>query len=131
VRTDPDAPKHKGITTMVIDLTAPTVQVRPLREISGDAMFNEVFLDGVFVPDEDVVGPVNGGWGVARTTLGNERVSLGGGMLAGAAFELVLLLSRYAPDDAGLWREGGRLLADEMALSAMNRRQVARAVVGA
>jgi alkylation response protein AidB-like acyl-CoA dehydrogenase len=130
VRTDPGAPKHKGITAMVIDLTAPGVQVRPLREITGDAMFNEVFFDDVFVPDDDVVGEVNGGWGVARTTLGNERVSIGGGMMGGAAFELIPLLTKHAPDDAGLWREAGRLLADEMALSAVNLRQVARAVAG-
>ena len=131
VRTDPDAPKHKGITALVIDLKAPGVQVRPLREITGDAMFNEVFFDDVFVPDSDVVGEVNAGWSVARTTLGNERVSIGGGMMAGAAFEVVPLLSKHAADDGGLWREAGRLLADEMALSAINLRQVARAVAGA
>jgi len=131
VRTDPDAAKHKGITTMVIDMKAPGVDVRPLRELTGDALFNEVFFDDVFVPDADVVGPVNGGWGVARTTLGNERVSIGGGLMAGAAFEVLPLLSRYAPDDTGLWREAGRLLADEMALAAIRLRQVARAVSGA
>jgi alkylation response protein AidB-like acyl-CoA dehydrogenase len=131
VRTDPDAPKHKDITTMVIDLKAPGVDVRPLREITGDAMFNEVFFDDVFVPDSDVVGPVNGGWGVARTTLGNERVSIGGGLMAGAAFEVLPLLSAYAAGDTGLWREAGRLLADEMALAAIRLRQVARAVAGA
>jgi alkylation response protein AidB-like acyl-CoA dehydrogenase len=131
VRTDPDAPKHKGITTLVIDLKAPGVDVRPLRELTGDAMFNEVFFDDVFVPDSDVVGEVNGGWGVARTTLGNERVSIGGGLMAGAAFEVLPLLPKYAAGDTGLWREAGRLVADEMALSAIRLRQVARAVAGA
>ena len=131
VRTDPDAPKHQGITTLVIDLKAPGVDVRPLRELTGDAMFNEVFFDDVFVPDSDVVGQVNSGWGVARTTLGNERVSIGGGMMAGAAFEVVPLLQAHAAGDTGLWREAGRLLADEMALSAIRLRQVARAVSGA
>ena len=62
MRTDPDKPKHDGITMMVIDLHAPGVDIRPLREATGDALFNEVFFDDVFVPDEDVVGPVNGGW---------------------------------------------------------------------
>ena len=131
VRTDPDAPKHRGITTVVIDLKAPGVDVRPLREITGDALFNEVFFDDVFVPDADVVGPAGGGWSVARTTLGNERVSIGGGLMAGAAFEVLPLLSANAADDAGLRREAGRLLAEEMALSAINLRRVARAVAGA
>ncbi len=130
VRTDPQAPKHKGITALVIDLKAPGVEVRPLREISGDALFNEVFFDDVFVPDEDVVGAVNSGWLVARTTLGNERVSIGGGMMAGAAFGLLPVLATHAPSDAGLRREAGRLLADELALAAINLRRVARALSG-
>jgi alkylation response protein AidB-like acyl-CoA dehydrogenase len=75
-RTDPDAPKHDGITYFLVDMTSPGVTVRPLREMSGDSLFNEVFLDGVFVPDDLVVGEVSNGWRVARTTLANERVSL-------------------------------------------------------
>ena len=78
VRTDPDAPKHAGITTVVIDMHAEGVEVRPLREATGAAMFNEVFFDQVFIPDDDVVGVVDNGWTVARSTLGNERVSIGG-----------------------------------------------------
>jgi 3-oxochol-4-en-24-oyl-CoA dehydrogenase len=75
-RTDPDAPRHDGISYFLVDMTSPAVQVRPLREMTGDALFNEVFLDEVFVPDDLVVGGVNQGWRVARTTLANERVSL-------------------------------------------------------
>ena len=132
IRTDPSVPKHKGITTMVIDLTAPGVRVRPLREITGDAMFNEVFFDDVFIPDEDVVGGVNNGWTVARATLGNERVSLGGGSRLGlSAAELAALHSKHAPDDAGLARQIGRLVAAELAMELINLRQVERAVSGA
>ena len=75
-RTDPAAPKHDGITYFLVDMSTPGVEVRPLREITGDSFFNQVFLDDVFVPDDCVVGDVNGGWRVARTTLANERVSL-------------------------------------------------------
>ena len=79
VRTNPDVPKHEGITTMVIDMHADGVEVRPLKMPTGDSEFNEVFFNDVFVPDDDVVGPVDGGWTVARATLGNESVSIGGG----------------------------------------------------
>ena len=75
-RTDPAAPRHAGITYFLLDMSAPGVEVRPLREITGDSLFNQVFLDDVFVPDDCVVGDVNGGWKIARTTLANERVSL-------------------------------------------------------
>ncbi len=75
-RTDPAAPRHDGITYFLVDMSAPGVEVRPLREITGDSLFNEVFLDDVFVPDDCVVGAVHGGWRIARTTLANERVSL-------------------------------------------------------
>ena len=77
-RTDPDAPKHRGITYFLVDMKhSDGIEVRPLREITGKALFNEVFLDEVFVPDELVVGEVNDGWRLARTTLANERVAMG------------------------------------------------------
>ncbi len=75
-RTNPDAPHHKGITYFLVDMKSKGIDVRPLREITGEAMFNEVFLDDVFVPEDRVVGPVDGGWRLARTTLANERVAM-------------------------------------------------------
>ena len=79
IRTNPDVPKHNGITTMVIDMHAKGVEVRPLKMATGGSEFNEVFFNDVFVPDDDVIGPVDSGWTVARATLGNESVSIGGG----------------------------------------------------
>jgi len=79
-RTDPDAPRHKGITYFLLDMHLPGVTVKPLRQITGDAEFNEVFFDGVRVPDSQVLGGVNNGWAVGMTTLMYERLALGFGL---------------------------------------------------
>jgi hypothetical protein len=97
-RTDPDVARHRGITYFLVDMASPGIEVRPLREITGDAVFNEVFLERVFVPDADVVGEVGGGWALARTTLANERVAIGSGSALGQAVER--LLESALPADA-------------------------------
>lgn len=135
VRTDPEAPKHAGVTMMAIDMKAPGVRVNPLRGITGDAHFNEVFFDDVFVPDADVVGDVNKGWLVARATLGNERISIGGGSGAPTGFstaDVVALLDQAPPAlAAGHLHEAGRVIAETLTLPMLNLRRVSRAIAGA
>jgi alkylation response protein AidB-like acyl-CoA dehydrogenase len=127
VRTDPSASKHAGISMMAIDMLAKGVDVRPLRELTGDALFNEVFFDEVFVPDADVVGGVGEGWKVARAVLGNERVSIGGGSSGVTADRLLELVPGA---DLGQRREVGRTLAEGHALRCLSTRSAARAVAG-
>lgn len=132
VRTDPDAPKHAGITTVIVDMKAPEVEVRPLRQITGGSDFNEVFFNDLFVPDEDVVGTPNSGWTVARATLGNERVSIGGSgsFYEGLADQLVQLAQQRPDRLAGGKVRVGSYLAEETALRLLNLRRAARSVEG-
>jgi alkylation response protein AidB-like acyl-CoA dehydrogenase len=133
VRTNPNAPKHEGITTMVIDMHAPGVTVRPLKMPTGNSDFNEVFFDDVFVPDADVVGPVDAGWTVARATLGNESVSIGGGdsgmVMPGEAF--IAPLDAHPERLAGGAGRVGRQISRTQALGLLNQRSAHRAVAGA
>ena len=102
-RTDPDVPKHKGLTYFLMDMEQDEVEVRPLRQITGEAEFNELFIENAYVPDENVVGGVGNGWMVAITTLMNERAGLGASAalgLANALDELIeLAKERGVADD--------------------------------
>ena len=95
-RTDPEKPKHDGISCFMVDMKTPGVDIRPLRELTGQAMFNEVFFDDVFVPDDCLVGQENDGWRAARTTLANERVYMGGSNTIGGGVVGVLRAHRSA-----------------------------------
>jgi alkylation response protein AidB-like acyl-CoA dehydrogenase len=132
VRTDPTAPKHAGITMMVIDMHAKGVSVRPLKMATGNSDFNEVFFTDVVIPDDDVVGPVNGGWTVARATLGNESVSIGGGeggmSLPPATF--IEPLDAHPERLPGGVGRVGRHISRVQAMTALNLRSAHRAVAG-
>jgi alkylation response protein AidB-like acyl-CoA dehydrogenase len=133
VRTDPDASKHAGVTMMAIDMRADGVEVRPLRELTGEALFNEVFFNDVFVPDADVIGEVGQGWRVARATLGNERVSIGGGsgsIQIGPEHLVALLDKASGPTREARLRRAGEVFAEVYTLRPLNIRIAARALAG-
>jgi alkylation response protein AidB-like acyl-CoA dehydrogenase len=98
-RTDPEAPKHLGMTYFVVDMTSPGVDVRPLYQITGEAEFNEVFFNDVRIPDENRIDAVGAGWRVAVTTLMNERVAIGGSAIPRE--------SGYIGQAVEVWRETG------------------------
>jgi alkylation response protein AidB-like acyl-CoA dehydrogenase len=101
-RSDPDADRHAGLTYVIVDMRAPGVDVRPLRQITGEAEFNEIFFSGVQVPRENLLGEVGGGWQVAMTTLLHERGTLGfalTGVLDAQVTRLVALAKERAADD--------------------------------
>jgi len=125
-RTDPEVPKHKGITYFLVDMRADGITTRPLREITGRSVFNEVFLDEVFVPDADVVGEPGAGWKLARTTLANERVALGRGPAVGENVEALLA---SAPPDVDRDRLGA-LIGQGSACSVLDLRAALRRLDG-
>ncbi len=98
-RTDSSVKKHRGISYFLVDMSSPGIDVRPLREITGEALFNEVFFDDVFVPDEMLVAEPGDGWKLARTTLANERVSLSRGSSVGVGGETLLGLAAEAGEE--------------------------------
>ncbi|OBH02357.1 acyl-CoA dehydrogenase [Mycobacterium sp. E3247] len=128
-RTDPDAPKHKGITYFLVDMRSPGIEIRPLREITGDSLFNEVFLDNVFVPDEMVVGEVNDGWRLARTTLANERIAMATGTALGNPMEELLKVLAKLDLDAAQQDRLGRLIVIAQTGALLDQR-IAQLAVG-
>ena len=132
-RTDPDAPKHDGISCFMLDMKSPGIDIRPLRELTGHAMFNEVFFDDVFVPDDCLIGAEHDGWRCARTTLANERVFMGGNStVAGAVVGLLKLVeSTGAQDDPHCLDTVGGIVATGHALSVLGYRLTLSALGGA
>ena len=131
--TNPDAPKHSGITYFLVDMRSDGIEVRPLRELTGEAMFNEVFLSDVFVPDDCVVGAVDDGWRLARTTLANERVSMATGSSFGGGVENLLELVARKPAaaaDAVVLDHLGHLVAEAQSLALLGLRTALRALSG-
>ncbi|MGM7644620.1 acyl-CoA dehydrogenase [Nocardia sp. JW2] len=129
-RTSPDKPKHEGITYFVLDMSSPGITVRPLREMTGSALFNEVFLDDVFIPDENVVGAVDDGWHVARTTLAGERVALSQKMEAYAT-DTDLLRFAIGRDLSPVARyRVGELMAESRAVDVIGSRVVLKQLSG-
>ena len=132
-RTDSAAPKHNGLTYFLVDMRSPGIDIRPLREITGREMFNQVFLDQVFVPDDCVVGAPGDGWRVARTTLASERVAMGAGSSVGEAVEhLLQSAARSGADTDPVVRQRlGALIAEGMAVALLDLQAVQAQLGGA
>ncbi|WP_046300836.1 acyl-CoA dehydrogenase [Mycobacterium sp. UM_Kg27] len=130
-RTDSSAPKHDGITYFLLDMKAEGVTVSPLRELTGGAMFNTVFIDDVFIPDELVLGEVNRGWEVSRNTLTAERVSIGGSEMPFlASLDGFVEFIRDGQFDGGEQRRAGRLIAEGHAAKLLNLRSTLLTLAG-
>jgi alkylation response protein AidB-like acyl-CoA dehydrogenase len=131
-RTDPDAAKHAGITYFIVDMRAEGLDIRPLRELTGAAMFNEVFFNDVFVADDSVVGRPGDGWRIGRTTLANERVSMSSGAAFGTGVEsLIRTVARQGeacPDS--LRAELGHLLVEAQSIALLGQRATLRTLSG-
>ncbi len=134
-RSDPDAAKHAGITYFIVDMHAEGLDIRPLRELTGAAMFNEVFFNDVFVPDDAVVGAPGDGWRIGRTTLANERVSMSTGASFGPGVEaLTRTLARRSergePAPASMEERLGHLIAEAQTVALLGHRSTLRTLSG-
>ena len=130
-RTDPSAPKHQGITYFLLDMKSEGVEVKPLRELTGNAMFNTVFIDDVFVPDDMVLGEVDRGWEVSRNTLTNERVSIGSSEPPFlASLDQFVEFVRDGHFDQIEQNEAGRLIAEGHAAKLLNMRSTLLTLAG-
>jgi alkylation response protein AidB-like acyl-CoA dehydrogenase len=130
-RTEPNAPKHNGISYFLLDMRSEGVEVKPLRELTGNAMFNTVFIDDVFVPDENLLGEVNRGWEVSRNTLTNERVSIGSSEPAGmATLDGFLEFIREGHFDQIGQNRAGKLIAEGYAARVLNLRSTLLTLAG-
>jgi alkylation response protein AidB-like acyl-CoA dehydrogenase len=132
-RTDPERPKHEGISCFMVDMRGTDgVDVRPLRELTGESMFNEVFFDDAFVPDDCLIGAPGDGWRVARTTLANERVFMGSGLTLGPGLEQILQrLDGGGPADPLVLDAVGGLVSTGHALACLGFRLTLAALRGA
>ena len=130
-RTNPSAPKHGGITYFLLDMASEGVEIKPLRELTGNAMFNTVFIDDVFVPDELVLGEVDRGWEVSRNTLTNERVSIGSSEPPFlASLEQFVEFVRDGQFDQIEQNEAGKLIAEGHAAKLLNMRSTLLTLAG-
>ncbi|HEX4433616.1 MAG TPA: acyl-CoA dehydrogenase family protein, partial [Acidimicrobiales bacterium] len=134
-RSDPDAAKHAGITYFIVDMHAEGLDIRPLRELTGAAMFNEVFFNDVFVPDDAVVGAPGDGWRIGRTTLANERVSMSSGASFGPGVEsLTRTLARRSergePGPPSMEERLGHLIAEAQTVALLGHRSTLRTLSG-
>jgi alkylation response protein AidB-like acyl-CoA dehydrogenase len=127
-RTDPDAKPHAGISYFVVDMKTAGIDVRPLRELTGEALFNEVFFDNVFVPDDCLVGEENGGWRLAVTTLANERVAMAGSKLGESVELAVTLLDEVSKASAP--EAVGRAIALAQVVKLLATRATLRSIAG-
>lgn len=130
-RTEPDVPKHRGISYFLVDMHSPGLEVRPLVQITGEARFSEVFLDDVFVPDDGVVGALNNGWKIARSTLSTERVAMGGNGIGPVLEELIAKSPATGPGSELVNDRLGGFVAEAIAGLLLEQRAAVKMLAGA